>query len=158
MCGGAGQARGTEKKKFVPNLNVQRKIKTEPESNTTSPAEKTGDNKRQDRRKNFKKEKPDGHVKKDRPQLVQTTGSVFSEGVGSGTIRRRIVSGTRISSGGGEGISQTKITTSSYSKEEEEERLRQLMRDDFIDDLKSGDSIPVQLPMITTGLCLAKLF
>ena len=54
--------------------------------------------------------------------------------------------------GEGAGISQSRVTTSSYSKEEEEERLRELMRDDFIDDLKSGDSIPVQLPMITTGL------
>ena len=151
---GAAQAKGSEKKKFVPNLNVTRKIKTEPELNNAKP-EKTGENKHGERRKNIKKEKPDKQVKKERPQLVQTTGSIFSEGVGSGTIRRRIVSGTRIGGGGGGGeggISQSKITTSSYSKEEEEERLRELMRDDFIDDLKSGDSIPVQLPMITTGL------
>ena len=145
---GAAQAKGTEKKKFVPNLNVTRKIKTETESEKKTLV--TPEN----RRKHVKKEKPDKHVRKERPQLIQTTGSIFSEGVGSGGIRRRIVAGSRVSGGGGggeEGISQSKITTSLYNKEEEEDRLRELMRDDFIDDLKTGDSIPVQLPMITTG-------
>ena len=37
------------------------------------------------------------------------------------------------------------------SSEHEEARIRELMRDDFIDDLKSGDRTPVQLPMIDTG-------
>lgn len=144
---GAAQAKGSEKKKFVPNLNVTRKIKTEPDTKR-SPVTQA-----ENRRKNVKKEKADKHAKKERPQLIQTTGSIFSEGVGSGGIRRRIVSGGRGAGGpgAGEGISQTKVTSSSYNKEEEEARLRELMRDDFIDDLKSGDSIPVQLPMITSG-------
>ncbi len=36
-------------------------------------------------------------------------------------------------------------------REAEEERLKNLLRDDFIDDLKEGNFVPVQLPMIETG-------
>jgi hypothetical protein len=36
-------------------------------------------------------------------------------------------------------------------REAEEERLKSLLRDDFIDDLKEGSFVPVQLPMIETG-------
>ena len=38
-----------------------------------------------------------------------------------------------------------------FNKAEEEERLRALLRDDFIDDLSSGGFVPVQLPMVDTG-------
>ena len=34
---------------------------------------------------------------------------------------------------------------------EEASRLAELLRDDFIDDLTSGDFMPVQLPMVDTG-------
>jgi hypothetical protein len=36
-------------------------------------------------------------------------------------------------------------------REAEEERLKNLLKDDFIDDLKKGNFVPVQLPMIETG-------
>ena len=34
---------------------------------------------------------------------------------------------------------------------EETSRLAELLRDDFIDDLTSGEFMPVQLPMVDTG-------
>ena len=34
---------------------------------------------------------------------------------------------------------------------EEASRLAELLRDDFIDDLTSGEFMPVQLPMVDTG-------
>ncbi len=36
-------------------------------------------------------------------------------------------------------------------REAEEERLMYLLKDDFIDDLKEGNFVPVQLPMIEKG-------
>ena len=36
-------------------------------------------------------------------------------------------------------------------QKEEASRLAELLRDDFIDDLTSGEFMPVQLPMVDTG-------
>ena len=46
-----------------------------------------------------------------------------------------------------------------YDKDEEEARLKELLRDDFIDDLTTGGYVPVQLPMVDTGtkIFIAKL-
>ena len=66
---------------------------------------------------------------------------------------RRKLSGGKFGGGGGgeNGGNKTSLDSVNYNKEEEEERLKALMRDDFIDDLKSGDCVPVQLPMVDTG-------
>ena len=66
---------------------------------------------------------------------------------------RRKLSGVKYGGEGGEngGNKTSSLDTGIYNKEEEEERLKALMRDDFIDDLKSGDCVPVQLPMVDTG-------
>jgi len=139
---GAAQVK-TEKKKFVPNLNVTRNIKKEPNS------ENTPKNK-----ENKGKQKKEKNVKKEKPALIQTTGSVFAEGIGaSDAAARRKLSSSKFGGGGGgeNGGNKTSLDSVNYNKEEEEERLKALMRDDFIDDLKSGDCVPVQLPMVDTG-------
>ena len=38
-----------------------------------------------------------------------------------------------------------------FDKNAEEKMLKELLRDDFIDDLKTGHLVPVQLPMVDTG-------
>merc|ERR1712142_1133559 len=82
-------------------------------------------------------------------------GSIFAEGVGgTGGIRRRTGGG-----GGGYdredgegGMQRPKLEMNiKYDKEEEEARLKELLRDDFIDDLTTGGYVPVQLPMVDTG-------
>jgi len=137
---GAAQVK-TEKKKFVPNLNVTRNIKKENNSDTPKNKENKG------------KQKKEKNVKKEKPALIQTTGSVFAEGIGAAdAAARRKLSGAKYG-GGGENVGNktSSLDTGIYNKEEEEERLKALMRDDFIDDLKSGDCVPVQLPMVDTG-------
>ena len=61
-----------ERKKFVPNLNVQRLVKKE--SDETDKVENRG-GKRRKENKHERKEKNS----RDRPNLIQT-GSIFSEG------------------------------------------------------------------------------
>ena len=41
-------------------------------------------------------------------------------------------------------------------KEAEAERLKALLKDDFVDDLSSGPLVPVQLPMVDTGTLFKK--
>jgi len=140
---GAAQVK-TEKKKFVPNLNVTRSIKKETNNSENTPKNK----------ENKGKQKKEKNVKKEKPALIQTTGSVFAEGIGAAdAAARRKLSGVKYGGGGGENgeNKSSSLDTGIYNKEEEEERLKALMRDDFIDDLKSGDCVPVQLPMVDTG-------
>ena len=71
-------------------------------------------------------------------------------------IRRRFGGG---GSGGGDGSSAAlerpkinlKSLNTKFDRAAEEERLKELLRDDFIDDLTTGNLVPVQLPMIDTG-------
>ena len=91
-------------------------------------------------------------------ELIQTIGSVFSDGMGAdGAIRRRFGGGGGggDGGGGGGGIERPKINLKSldqkFDRAAEEERLKELLRDDFIDDLTTGSLVPVQLPMIDTG-------
>jgi len=145
------------KKKFVPNLNVQRRdksdaaqvkteIKQEPGSHQRQPFQRGGGAAGRGRGAN-------------RPELIQTIGSVFSDGMGAdGAIRRRGGfggGGGGDGGGGGGGLERPKINLKSldqkFDRAAEEERLKELMRDDFIDDLTTGNLVPVQLPMIDTG-------
>lgn len=93
-----------------------------------------------------------------RPELIQTIGSVFSDGMGAdGAIRRRggFGGGGGDGGGGGGGIERPKINLKTldmkFDRAAEEERLKELLRDDFIEDLTTGTLVPVQLPMIDTG-------
>ena len=142
---GGANAKLPDKKKFVPNLNVVRNIKKEENVDGTS-----NGHAKQPRKREFGKERKD---RKEKPQLIQTTGSVFAEGIGSGgsASRPRSGSGVRSRSGEGGGGGGGAVGGPGVSSEHEEARIRELMRDDFIDDLKSGDRTPVQLPMIDTG-------
>jgi len=147
---GAAQAKPTERKKFVPNLNVTRNIKKESENGNSSPIRK-----REDRRNNSKRDRDHKKDRKDKPALIQTMGSIFAEGVGgTGGIRRRW-GGSSGSSEKGEsegGMQKPKLEMNiKYDKEAEEARLKELLRDDFIDDLTCGGYVPVQLPMVDTG-------
>jgi len=146
-----GAPKIAERKKFVPNLNVTRAVKKEGEDNEGSG--KKGNNRRHGKKHQDKKER------KERPGLIQTMGSIFAEGVGGNSnqgIRRRsgISSFSREHRDGahGDGLVKPKLELDSkYTKEEEEARLKELLRDDFIDDLSSGGFVPVQLPMVDTG-------
>merc|ERR1711994_767554 len=86
-------------------------------------------------------------------------GAIFSEGIGEGRggIRRSRFGGGGGSSRNGENESSTSMHkpkinfNSNIDKEAEADRLKELLRDDFIDDLTQGPLVPVQLPMIDTG-------
>ena len=115
------------KKVFVPNLNVTR-IKKENTADNNTSSLKHHDNKKRGGKK-------DKFEKKERQKLIQTTGSVFSEGIGSGGAGARQRSGFSVkyeSDGGavnGGGLSNKSLAVS-YDKDEEERRLKALMRDD----------------------------
>ena len=76
-----------------------------------------------------------------------------------GAIRRRGGFGGGGGDGGGGGsgggLERPKINLKTldmkFDRAAEEERLKEFMRDDFIEDLTSGTLVPVQLPMIDTG-------
>ena len=144
----------SNKKKFTPNLNVQRK---QPQSNASQNVkqEHAGS-------PNLRRVQGMGSPNKQRPrkqdELIQTMGAIFSEGFGEGkaVIRRskyasigscRESSSDRVSS-----MQKPKHgLNSAIDKDAEAERLKELLRDDFIDDLTQGPLVPVQLPMIDTG-------
>lgn len=140
------------KKKFVPNLTVQRRDKP-----NDSSAIKT-EIKQEPGTANSRKQTPQKNRSFIKPELIQIGGSVFADGMGAdGAIRRRF--GGSGGGGGGEGgssaIERPKINLKSldqkFDRAAEEERLKELLRDDFIDDLTTGSQVPVQLPMISTG-------
>ncbi|XP_040566644.1 DNA-directed RNA polymerase III subunit RPC4 [Lepeophtheirus salmonis] len=145
---GATQKNNTSKK-FVPNLNVRRKTTAnaaqsdpELEAKSTSSSQKKDhhNNKSNDLRK--------------KPQLIQMD-SVFSEGTFESTKKQ-------FRSGGSSGSSRAatdellekprpKYPKDELENELEKERLKNLLRDDFIEDIKVGGTPPIQLPMIQTG-------
>ena len=162
-------AGASDKKKFVPNLNVQRKAKTEPSDASAAPSAKSS-----------KWKKPEAAVPyssshagagdrggenkkvgfKPRPELIQTMDAVFGEGIRSDGIRRKKYGGGG-GGGGGEGagssLERPKLNPNlKIDKEAEAERLKALLKDDFIDDLSSGPLVPVQLPMVDTGTLFKK--
>jgi len=144
---GAAQAKPVERKKFVPNLNVTRNVKKEPEEGGVG-------GRREERRRGGKRERGERRERKEKPALIQSMGSIFAEGVGgTGGIRRRTGGGGGYDREDGEGgMQRPKLEMNiKYDKEEEEARLKELLRDDFIDDLTTGGYVPVQLPMVDTG-------
>jgi len=139
---GAKAKPAIDKKKFVPNLNVQRQVKKEEEDKSTK--KEHGKKKHERRRKHEKQDKND-------VKYIQTMGSVFADGVVSEGIRRRGAS-SRASSTEGVQLQRPKLEMNvKFDPEDEKERLKALLRDDFIDDLLEGNYVPVQLPMVDTG-------
>ncbi|XP_071521656.1 uncharacterized protein Polr3D isoform X2 [Panulirus ornatus] len=103
-------------------------------------------------------------------EYVQTTGSLFGEGIAATPQRRGVMGG--YAGGGGGGGSAGKSGEAGFihkpvlnldminniDKEHEDQKLKEILRDDFIDDLddimgqdSNGDLFPVQLPMVDAG-------
>ena len=84
--------------------------------------------------------------------------AVFGEGISSDGIRRKKYGG------GGDGgrdsansLERPKLNLNlKVDKEAEAERLKALLKDDFVDDLSTGPLVPVQLPMVDTGTLFKK--
>jgi len=173
--GGAGNhannaGGGDAKKKFVPNLNVTRNKK---EGAASSP-------KRNNLLSNLPKAKQASSVasaatgkkpqspqaakrglKGGRAELIQTSGSVFQDGVGgpgSQTGRRRATASSTPSPRvcGNEPATRPRAARTGDIKEEAEDverRRKGLLQggEGFLADLEEGLFVPVQLPMIDTG-------
>ncbi len=160
-----------DKKKFVPNLNVQRRkdeIKKEvPDAGAFKPSERGGRGRGGGRggrssggRGGLGGQKAaaggggGGRVK---TELIQTMGSVFSEGLSAeGGIRRKTAAGYGGARDEADGGLRRPLVSSlrevKVDKEAEEKRLQALLKDDFVSDLScEGLYVPVQLPMIDTG-------
>jgi DNA-directed RNA polymerase III subunit RPC4 len=142
-----------KKKKFVPNLSVQRRdVKLEPEASAAEKKVSSGWKQRSNKTGDNARNGKGGS----RPELIQTMGTVFSEGVGDDVGIRRKAAGSRCGGGtdreSSANMERPKIDLNAkYDKAAEEQKLKDLLRDDFIDDLKTGHLVPVQLPMVDTG-------
>lgn len=149
----ASSIKPLERKKFVPNLNVTRQVKKE-NNGLSIGAGREGTGKRRKEKKFERKEKNS----RDRPSLIQTD-SIFSEGVGGDPLRRRPGGvNYRDDCGGGSETSaliKPKLELGKpCDRAEEDRKLKLILNDDFIDDLKHGSFLPVQLPMIDSGKML----
>ena len=141
-----------KKKKFTPNLNPQRKEARNASPSTDSTkqkAQKSGWN------ASDKSSKSDFSKKFAKPELIQVSGGIFSDGIGNDSGLRKSGWGSRGEGSGDRESNQLERPklelNAKYDKKQEEEKLRKLLRDDFIDDLKTGHLVPVQLPMVNTG-------
>jgi len=138
-----------ERKKFVPNLNVTRQVKKEKnvESSGAATAGKLRKEKKFERR---------DKKNRDRPSLIQTD-SIFSEGVGGDPLRRRVGGVSYGNDGGGGGPEASALIKPKLEldkpcdRDEEDRKLKLILSDDFIDDLRHGNFLPIQLPMIDSG-------
>jgi len=140
-----------KKKKFTPNLNIQRKDAKASTTDSSSKPAPTGWKKGQG--KNDSAPRTNKFAK---PELIQTTGTVFADGVGSSSDLKKKGWGSSGASGGSSdskaALERPKLDLNAkFDKSAEEKMLKELLRDDFIDDLKTGHLVPVQLPMVDTG-------
>ncbi|XP_069686660.1 DNA-directed RNA polymerase III subunit RPC4 [Periplaneta americana] len=139
------------KRVYTPNLNVQRN-KNKADANVKDEHANSKDK--------WERRKDDGKFKKrDKPNnLIQSTG-VFAEGIAAAAKNRR-------SGGGGGGgdrdssnnfLQKPKLNLQydrKIDKEEEEMKLKELLRDDFVDDPSADpdtENAPVKLPMLSTA-------
>ncbi|XP_033220536.1 uncharacterized protein LOC117175096 [Belonocnema kinseyi] len=140
----------TEKSKkiYTPNLNAQRKKKedepTVAQKNSKGP-------------KNKHKGKGHDRGNKHKSNLIQSSG-VFSEGLSEvGGSRSRNYVGYRDSNDRStpkEALQRTKLNAGHHvDKEEEEQKLKILLRDDFVEEDNNVDyeNCPIVLPMIKEG-------
>ena len=142
-----------KKKKFTPNLNIQRKdakataTDSSPKLTSQSGWKKTQNSGKSD---NFTKTN-----KFAKPDLIQTNSGVFADGLGNSNDLKK--KGWGASGAGSSGDSKAALErpkldlSAKFDKTAEEKKLKELLRDDFIDDLKTGHMVPVQLPMVDTG-------
>lgn len=138
-----------ERKKFVPNLNVTRQVKKE--KNVESFGAATAGKLRKEKKFERREKK-----NRDRPSLIQTD-SIFSEGVGGDSLRRRVGGVSYGNDGGGGGPEASALIKPKLEldkpcdRDEEDRKLKLILSDDFIDDLRHGSFLPIQLPMIDSG-------
>ncbi|XP_047478750.1 DNA-directed RNA polymerase III subunit RPC4-like [Penaeus chinensis] len=153
------------RKTFSPNIPVRREKN---EKVVESKAEKS----QKRNRDRDKREGGRGRGRGRNKEFVQTTGSLFGEGIAA-TPQRRAGGGYGFGWGGGGGGGGTGKagdagfihkpvlnldTVNNIDKDHEDQKLKDLLRDNFIDDpsdLSERDSdedlFPVQLPMVDTG-------
>ena len=144
------------KKVYTPNLNAQR-TKKKDDATQNEPTKSTRG--RDQNRGRGRGNKPDRGRGRGSSNLIQSSG-IWSTGI-------TVTPGKRASGGGGGGgyrdndrssqaaLEKPKLDLNrSVDKAEEEEKLKLLLRDDFIDDGESGDldNGPVMLPMIKAKL------
>lgn len=141
------------KRIYTPNLNVQR---NKNKSDAVIKEEHPNSKDKRDRNKNDGKGR-----KRDKTNNFIQSGGVFSEGVAGKTK----VSGGRGGGGGGGGdrdpsnnfIQKPKLNLQhdkKIDKEEEEMKLKELLRDNFLDDPgmePDATNAPVKLPMLSVG-------
>ncbi|XP_076046935.1 RNA polymerase III subunit C53 [Oratosquilla oratoria] len=147
------------RKNFTPNIPIRRE---KHDKLSDEKQDKPFQSKHRDR------ERREGGRGRGNKEFVQTTGSLFGEGIASSTLRRTMTgSFVNVAGGGGGGgnkgdagfISKPKLNLENLNnidKEHEDQKLKELLRGDFIDDSEDGikedsDLIPVQLPMVDTG-------
>ncbi|OXU21190.1 hypothetical protein TSAR_016483 [Trichomalopsis sarcophagae] len=149
------------KKVYTPNLNAQRFKNREDQNaaNKSDPNPKTKARGQGDRGKNDRGRERGRGRGKAASNIIQTTG-IFSEGLADLSTKRYSGGASfrdRESSGGGGGretcatLERPKLSIpQKINKVEEAEKLRELLRDDFLDDGLDEDSenTPVALPMI----------
>lgn len=149
------------RKTFSPNIPSKReKVDNSFETHSDKPT------KRRDRDKNAKKEGGRGRGKN--KEFIQTAGSLFGEGIAGATPRRGGPGSFGGRGGGGGGSAKAEAgfihkpvlnleTVNNIDKEHEDQKLKELLRDDFIDDPddvlghSEEDLFPVQLPLVTCG-------
>lgn len=145
--GALGLGVNKARKTYAPNLNVQRnkakeevKIKEESGRGRGERGRGRGERGRSERGRG-----------RGAPNVIQLTSGVFSEGIGSGSARR--AGRAKQEDSGSSYVPKPKLDLKkNYSSDskEENERLRQLLQDDFVDDpdVVMDGIKPLQLPMI----------
>lgn len=142
------------KKEFKPTIPARRAKAQETPLNVDKSSESPSNGRGQGRR--------DGDRGRGRgrgkPELIQTTGSIFGEGVSDLGLKMRSSSSVyadRESAGSTAGLEKPRLNTQNtkINKEEEDAALSALLRDDFLDDSELGDGFddnfvmqPIQLP------------
>ncbi|KAK8728754.1 hypothetical protein OTU49_009131 [Cherax quadricarinatus] len=149
------------RKTFSPNIPVRR-------GKTESVIETHPDKAPKRNRERDKKE--GGRGRSRGREFIQTTGSLFGEGIAAAQKRGEMGSYGICGGGGGGGAGKAceaafihkpvlnLDTVNNIDKEHEDQKLKEILRDDFIDDPddvigrdSNGDLFPVQLPMVDTG-------
>lgn len=132
------------RKVYAPNVNVQRKVKEEVSVKDEAPKQRERGKGKGERGRN---ERGRGRGAQN---VIQLSSGLFSEGIAAA---RRPGTRSKQDEGGSSYIPKPKLDLKqnySADNKEENERLRQLLQDDFVDDPDAvGDGIkPLQLPMI----------
>ncbi|KAF6211687.1 hypothetical protein GE061_012201 [Apolygus lucorum] len=144
---------GRAKKVFVPNLNVHRKRTEERDDGRAGEAETPNSNRDSGRdrgRGGGERGRGRGRGRKSR-EYIQQTGGVFAQGLAPSM--KPSWHGKTYDSGSTTGIPKPKLKLNEnvkIDKEEEEEVMKELLRDDFIDDpdIEADlDHAPVELPL-----------